>query len=97
MGLRVRKKKNKSGSVSIHIVDRANRGYKVVESLGSSKDEKEIEVLYQKALRRVDELEKNLFYFSQESETQIKIKKLLSNLTTQNFIPIGDEAIFSAF
>jgi len=71
MRLRVRKKKNKSGSISIHIVDRANRGYKVVESLGSSKDEKEIEVLYQKALRRVDELEKNLFYFSQESETQI--------------------------
>jgi hypothetical protein len=94
MRLRVRKKKNKSGSVSIHIIDRANRGYKVVESLGSSKDEKEIEVLYQKALKRVDELEKNLFYFSQESETQIKIKKLLSNLTTQNFIPIGDEAIF---
>ena len=94
MRLRVRKKKNKSGSISIHIVDRANRGYKLVESLGSSKDENEIEVLYQKALKRVDELEKNLFYFSQESETQIKIKKLLSNLTTQNFIPIGDEAIF---
>ena len=37
MRLRVRKKKNPSGSTSIHIIDRTNRGYKVVESLGSSK------------------------------------------------------------
>jgi hypothetical protein len=37
MKLRVRKKKNSSGSISIYIVDRTNRGYKVVESLGSSK------------------------------------------------------------
>jgi hypothetical protein len=96
MRLRVRKKKNKSGSVSIHIVDRANRGYKLVESLGSSKDENEIEALYQKALKRIDELEKNLFYSLQESETQTKIKELLSNLTTQNFIPVGDEVIFGA-
>jgi hypothetical protein len=94
MKLRVRKKKNSSGSVSIHIVDRANRGYKVVESLGSSKNEKEIDALYQKALKRVDELEQNLFYIADESETQIQIKKLLSNLTTQNFIPIGDELVF---
>ena len=94
MHLRIRKKKNSSGSVSIHIVDRTNRGYKVVESLGSSKNEKEIDTLYQKALKRVDELEQNLFYISHESETQDQIKKLLSNLTTQNFIPIGDELVF---
>ncbi|WP_264299331.1 hypothetical protein [Sulfurimonas sediminis] len=36
MRLRVRKKKNASGSISIHIVDRINRGYKVVESLGEA-------------------------------------------------------------
>jgi hypothetical protein len=41
MKLRVRKKKNSSGSISIHIVDRTNRGYRVVESLGSSKDAEE--------------------------------------------------------
>jgi len=94
MGLRVRKKKNNSGSVSIHIVDRSNRGYKVVESLGSSKDELEIEALYQKALDRIDELEQNLFYISKETNKQTQIKDLLSNLTTQDFIPIGDELVF---
>ena len=97
MGLRVRKKKNNSGSISIHIVDRANRGYKVVESLGSSKDELEIEALYQKALDRIDELEQNLFYISKETNKQTQIKDLLSNLTTQDFIPIGDELVFGRF
>ncbi len=46
MSLRVRKKKNSSGSTSIHIVDRTDRGYKVVESIGCSYDENEIETLY---------------------------------------------------
>ena len=68
MNLRVRKKKNKSGSISVIIVDRKNRGYKVVESLGSSKNEEEIEALYQKALKRIDELEPNLFTIEQKSE-----------------------------
>jgi len=39
MSYRVRKKKNSSGSVSIQIIDRKNRGYKVVETIGCSKDE----------------------------------------------------------
>jgi hypothetical protein len=94
MNLRVRKKKNKSGSISIVIVDRTNRGYKVVVSLGSSKNELEIEALYHKALSRIDELEQNLFYISKENSKQTQIKDLLSNLTTQDFIPIGDELIF---
>jgi len=59
MSLRVRKKKNKSGSVSVVIVDRSNRGYRVVETIGCSKDEVEIKNLYQKALKRVNELENN--------------------------------------
>jgi len=94
MGLRVRKKKNKSGSISIVIVDRSNRGYKVVETIGCSKDEKEIEKFYQKALDRINELENNLFYISKEITKKEQIKNLFSNITTDNFIPIGDELIF---
>jgi hypothetical protein len=66
----------------------------MTESLGSSKDELEIEALYQKALSRIDELEQNLFYASKESNKQTQIKDLLLNLTTQDFIPIGDELVF---
>ncbi len=94
MGLKVRKKRNQSGSVSIHIVDRTNRGYKVVESLGSSKDEKEIKALFQKALVRVDELENNLFYVTKTNNKKELLKELLADFTTGDLIPIGDELIF---
>ena len=40
MEFRIRKKKNSGRSISVHIVNRSNCGYKVIESLGSSKDEK---------------------------------------------------------
>ena len=94
MSLRVRKKKNKSGSISIHIVDRINRGYKFIESLGSSKDEAEIEALYQKALKRIDELEQNLLFISKNEDKKTKLTDILSQVTTDNFIPIGDELFF---
>lgn len=94
MSLRVRKKKNSSGSTSIHIVDRTNRGYKVIESLGSSSDEDEIESLYNQALLRIDELENNLLYFSNNRDKKSQLLNLLSSVTTDSFIPIGDELIF---
>lgn len=95
MNLRVRKKKNASGSISIQILDRTNRGYKVVETIGCSYNEDEIEQFYEKALQRINELSQNLFANNiSESNKKIWLKKLLSNLTTQNFIPIGDELIF---
>lgn len=95
MALRIRKKENTSGSVSIQIVDRTNRGYKVVETIGCSSDEDKIEQFYKKALVRIDELSQNLFSQTVDNSTQkILLKKLLSRLTTQDFIPIGDELIF---
>jgi len=94
MSYRVRKKKNSSGSISIQIIDRRNRGYKVVETVGCSKDELEIEALYQKALTRVDELENNLLYFSQEKSKEERYKEFFSSITTDNIVPIGDELIY---
>ena len=94
MGLRVRKKKNASGSISVHIVDRSDRGYKVVESVGSSKDEKKIEELYTKALQRIDELENNLLHTAKIDEEQRKLEKLFSQITTQDITSQGDELIF---
>ncbi|SFV75020.1 transposase IS4 family protein [hydrothermal vent metagenome] len=94
MGLRVRKKKNASGSISIHIIDRTNRGYKVVESLGSSKNKNEIESLYNKALQRIDELENNLFHNVKIDNEQIKLEQLFSQITTQDITSQGDELIF---
>ena len=94
MSYRVRKKKNKSGSISVQIIDRKNRGYKVVETIGCSKEEKEIEEYYQKALDRIDELEKNLLYISRKDIQKEELKRVFSSITTEDIIPIGDELIY---
>ena len=95
MGFCIRKKKNTSGSVSIHILDRTNRGYKVVESLGSSKDKDEIDQLYNKALQRIDELENNLLYASKTTEEdQKRFEELFLKITTQDITSQGDELVF---
>jgi len=57
----IRKKRNSSGTISIQIISKKDGKYKVVESIGCSKDKKEIEKLYKKAQKRLHELEPNLF------------------------------------
>jgi transposase len=44
----VRKKKNRSGSVSVQVVDKSTGGYRVFRTIGSSTDEAEVERLYRK-------------------------------------------------
>jgi transposase len=52
----VRKKKNRSGSISIQIVQKINRHNKVLKSIGSSSDPNEIENLYLQALYEMPRL-----------------------------------------
>jgi len=49
----IRHKPNKSGSVSIQIVDKSNGRYKVLKTIGSSSDSFEIELLCQKAQKAI--------------------------------------------
>lgn len=46
----VRKKKNKSGIISIQIIDKGSGKYKLVKTIGSSADKKEINILFDKGL-----------------------------------------------
>ena len=43
----VRKKKNKSGVISVQVIDKSHSKYKVLKTIGSSSDILEIEHLYQ--------------------------------------------------
>jgi transposase len=52
----VRKKKNKSGSISIQIIQKINRSNKVIKTIGCSSDANEIEKLYHKALYELPKL-----------------------------------------
>ncbi len=83
----IRKKKNQSGSVSIQIISKTNGKYKVVETIGCSSNDYEIEILIKQANDRLLELEPNLFDFIEFTEKKQK-------LTNKDMRVIGDELIF---
>ena len=53
----VRRKHNKSGTTSIHVVAKVNGKYRVQKSFGSSRDESRLVALEQKARQWADEQE----------------------------------------
>ena len=85
----VRKKKNISGSTSIQIIQKQKGKYKVVKTLGSSFDEKEIEKIYRQAQEAIPNLFDQLTLF-QESITPLN----LSELNNDSIRIIGPELIF---
>lgn len=52
----VRKKPNKSGLVSVQVIDKSQGKYKVVKTIGSSKDSLEIEFLVAEGKRYVQKM-----------------------------------------
>ena len=83
----VRKKRNASGSVSIQIISKKGGKYKVVETIGCSKDNEKIEQLCNKAKDRIKELSPTLF----DIVDYVSKNKRLSN---KDIRVIGDELIF---
>jgi hypothetical protein len=99
---KIRQKKNKSGSISIVIVDRANRGYKVVKTIGCAKNEIEKEILLKKAQEELKKLSPTLFdieLYQKSSNNNNQEEEILgkktSFLTLNNRVySIGGELIF---
>lgn len=83
----VRKKKNRSGSVSIQIIKKINRVNKVVKTIGSSKDPGEIDRLYHKGLYELPRL------FGATLFDQIH-EPAISELSNDNIRVIGPELVF---
>ena len=77
----VRKKKNKSGSVSIQILQKIGRKNKLVKTVGSSNNQKEIEKLYQEAINLIPILERQprLELLSQNDSFILNFIKSLKN------------------
>lgn len=83
----VRKKKNKSGSVSIQIVKKVNRINKVLKTVGCSSDPDQIEHLYQRALYEMPRLYGATLF---DQPGQVK----LSDLTNDSISVIGPDLVF---
>jgi len=85
----VRKKKNRSGSTCVQIIQKLNGKYKVVRTLGSSLDESIVERLYLEAIEAIPRM------FSQLSLYEQRVTPcLISELSNDSIRIVGPELIF---
>lgn len=90
----IRRKKNKSGTTSVQIIDKSD-GYRVIKTVGSSRDEQEIVRLVQKAekiIRTACGQQPELFDFK-SNESKI-VESFIRNLSNSQVQTIGPEAVF---
>ena len=90
----VRKKVNKSGSVSVQIVDKSN-GYKILKTVGTSDDQTQIKHLIGQAeqiIRTCAGQQKELF----KSNDEVVIENFLRELANGQVRTVGPELIFGS-
>jgi len=83
----VRKKKNKSGSISIQIIQKANRNNRIIKTIGSSRDPQEIERLYLHALHELPRLYGPTLFDTVKTP-------LISDISNDSIRIIGPDIIF---
>lgn len=89
----MRRKANKTGSVSVQVIDKSRNRYQVIRSFGTGTSEMEIVRLEEKARQYVRELtgtNRSLF----ENEEEIKLEDFLSNISNSQIQVIGPELVF---
>ena len=94
-----RRKKNKSGSISVQIIDKSSGKYRVVNTIGSSKDELEVRRLENEARKWMANFTGQLeLDFSNErksiEDTLEKVNELVLCGTSLLLDPIFDEIGF---
>jgi len=91
----VRKKLNKSGSVSIQIIDKKNGCYKVVQTLGSSKEIHEIRRLFLQGRQIVHAVAPGQqWLFPVKSDAELAVENFVSGLSNAQIRVIGPELVF---
>lgn len=89
----VRKKQNRSGSISVQIIDKNNGKYKVIKTIGSSKDIDEVERMYIQAKDLIPKLQKQST-FNFLSNKDENILEFIKNLGNSDISAIGGELVF---
>jgi transposase len=88
----VRKKKNKSGSICVQIISKATGKYKVIKTIGSSFEEKEILEFELKAKQEIIKLESKQSLFILENDSFVQT--FLSEIQNSQIRTIGPELVF---
>lgn len=82
----IRKKKNKSGVVSVQIIDKSSGSYRVLQTIGSSSDEEVIANLYKKAEQELTSIKaQNSLHFLETEEVDY-IDKFMNQIETLSLI-----------
>jgi transposase len=88
----VRKKKNKSGSVSVQIISKASGKYKVFKTIGSSLSSEEIEKYSNQATNELKNSKNQLSLFVNEKD--VLLENFVSNISNSQIEVIGPELVF---
>jgi transposase len=88
----IRQKKNKSGSISISIIDKTSGKYTVRKTIGSSDDKEEIELMKIKAKQYLENINPQAKLFHSEQD-QI-IVSYLSSIANSQIRTVGPELVF---
>ena len=88
----LRKLKNRSGSISVQIISKANGKYKVICTIGSGTSEQEIQKLWYLGKQELERLgaQPKLFV----SENDVIVEKVFDSLKNASIRTIGPEIIF---
>ena len=90
----LRRRKNKSGSESVQVVESNRSGYKVVKSFGSSRDESELRSLERKAQQWIDDQRGPKLPFSWETDDIIT--DFMSTLANSQVRVYGPELVYGS-
>ncbi len=90
----VRRKKNKSGSISVQIISKRNGKYCVEETVGSSKDIDEIEKFVAEANSRINFPSYQRPLISVLTKEDLAVQNFIENTSNLQIKTIGPELVF---
>lgn len=88
----IREKKNKSGSISIQIIQKLRGKYKVLQTIGSGRTEQELAKLHYLGKQEIERLSMQPELFVWENDLQVE--QTFSNLSNASIRIAGPELIF---
>jgi len=93
----VRKKRNKSGSISVQIIEKQDGRYRVVQTIGSSCDVQEVECLVMQAQQILHANPPDQpWLLPVKSREEVAIENFVAGLSTAHIRTVGPELIFGA-
>ena len=89
----IRKKHNKSGSISVQVIDKSH-GYRVLKTIGASRDPEEIERLVELGRLFITRQSNQYCLFPQEEHDNAVVLDFVRTLRNASIRTIGPELIF---